>query len=167
MITLDKNADYKVIQQKLKEILSASDDIFNDLEGPIIVEGKRLLDAEEQEVKNMLAEKTELEIKIERPKQMGLASIDNIFNKDTTLSQTKIYTGTLRSGQRLEFEGSILVLGDVNGGSEIIAEENIIVLRKFKRLRSCRSKRKSKCIYCCLFHYTNTASYCRYHIAIR
>lgn len=127
-ITLNKNAEYKEVKQKLVEILSASDDIFEGLEEAVIVEGRRLLDEEEKEVEALLKEKTDLEIRIERPKQMGLSSIDNIFNKDTTITNTKVYTGTIRSGQRIEFEGSVVILGDVNGGSEIVAEENIIVL---------------------------------------
>ena len=34
----------------------------------------------------------------------------------------------MRSGQKVEFEGSIVVLGDVNGGAEVIAGENIVIL---------------------------------------
>lgn len=127
-ITLNRNVEYKEVRQKLVEILSASDDIFEGLEEAVIVEGRRLLDEEEKEVEALLKEKTDLEIRIERPKQMGLSSIDNIFNKDTTITNTKVYTGTIRSGQRIEFEGSVVILGDVNGGSEIVAEENIIIL---------------------------------------
>ena len=59
---------------------------------------------------------------------MGLATIDNIFNKDTTISTTKVCRGTIRSGQRIEFEGSVIILGDVNGGAEVIAEGNVVVL---------------------------------------
>lgn len=127
-ITLDKNADYKTIKEKIEEVLSASDDLFEGLDKEIIIDGRRLLDEEEKEITNIIKEKTDLEIKFERPKQMGLASIDNIFNKDTTVTNTKVYVGTLRSGQRIDFEGSIIVLGDVNSGSEVVAEENIIVL---------------------------------------
>ena len=127
-ITLDKNADYKEIKQRIEEIIDATDDLFEDVESEIVVEGKRLQDNEEVEIENLIKAKTNLAVKFERPKQMGLSSIDNIFNKDTSISNTKVFFGTLRSGQRIEFEGSIVVLGDVNSGSEIIAEENIIVL---------------------------------------
>ena len=127
-ITLDKNADYKTIKEKIEEILSASDDLFEGLEKEIVIDGKRLQDDEEQEIIKLIKEKTDLNVRVEKPKQMGLASIDNIFNKDTTITNTKVYVGTLRSGQRVEFEGSIIVLGDVNSGSEVVAEENIIVL---------------------------------------
>lgn len=127
-ITLNKNKDYKEIKQKIQEILSVSSNLFEDLNGEIIIEGKRLIDEEEKEIAKLIAEKTELDVKFERPKQMGLSSIDNIFNKDTSITNTKVYVGTLRSGQRIDFEGSIVVLGDVNGGSEVVAEENVIVL---------------------------------------
>ena len=128
VITLDKDADYLDIKAKLSQILEASSDTFLGITGTIIVKGRRLLGNEETEVRNIIAEKTELEIKFEKPKQMGLATIDNIFNKDTTISTTKVYRGTIRSGQRIEFEGSVIILGDVNGGAEVIAEGNVVVL---------------------------------------
>jgi len=128
VITLDKDADYAAIKAKLSQILGMSSDTFDGVTGAIVIKGRRLLDDEENEIRNLIGEKTSLEIKIEKPKQMGLATIDNIFNKDTTISMTKVYRGTIRSGQRLEFEGSVMILGDVNGGSEVIAEGNIVVL---------------------------------------
>lgn len=128
VITLDKNVDYSEIKEKLSQVLKMSSDTFLDINSPIIIRGRRLLDYQENEVRNMIAEKTEIEVKFDRPKQMGLATIDNIFNKDTTISTTKVIRGTIRSGQRIEFEGSVVILGDVNGGSEVIAEGNVIVL---------------------------------------
>ncbi len=127
-ITLDKNVNYKDLKTKMQEILDASTETFDDIEGPILVDGRRLLDEEEKEIVAMISEKTDIEIKVERPKQMGLASINNIFNQDTTITNTKVFSNTIRSGQRIDFEGSIIVLGDVNGGAEVVAEGNIIVL---------------------------------------
>ena len=127
-ITLDKNANYKDLKTKMKEILEASTETFADIEAPILIDGRRLLDEEEKEIVGMIAEKTDIEIKVERPKQMGLASINNIFNNDTTITNTKVFYNTIRSGQRIDYEGSIVVLGDVNGGAEVIAEGNVIIL---------------------------------------
>lgn len=39
---------------------------------------------------------------------------------------------TLRSGQRIDFEGNVLVLGDVNPGAEIVASGDIIVMGKLR-----------------------------------
>lgn len=127
-ITLDKNAEYSEIKKKLSQVLKVSSDTFKDVVSPVIIKGRRLMDDEETEIKSMINEKTEFEVKFDRPKQMGLATIDNIFNKDTTITQSKVIRGTVRSGRRIEFEGSIVILGDVNSGSEIIAEGNVIVL---------------------------------------
>lgn len=127
-ITLDKNADYKDLKLKIQEILDASENTFEGVEAPIVIEGRRLQDEEEKEILSIISAKTDLEIKVEKPKQMGLASINNIFSEDTTISNTKVFRNTVRSGQRIDFEGSIVVLGDVNGGAEVVAEGNIIVL---------------------------------------
>ena len=128
IIKLDKDVEFNEIKSKLTQILKKSNDTFSNIIPPIIVKGRRLSDDEEVEIRNMISNKTEIEVKIEKPKQMGLATIDNIFNKDTTISISKVVKGTIRSGQRIEFEGSVIVLGDVNGGAEIIAEGNVIVL---------------------------------------
>lgn len=132
VITLNKDMSYVEIKSKLTKILAASDTLFEKVKPPIIVTGKRLLDGEETEIEAMIKAKTDLEVKIERPKQMGLATINNIFTKDTTVTQTKVIKGMLRSGRRVDFEGSIIVLGDVNSGAEIIAEGNVIVLGKLR-----------------------------------
>ena len=128
VITLNKDASYEEIREKMAEILNSSDTLFDEVDGKILVKGKRLLDGEEIEITNMIQEKTPQEVEIERPKQMGLATINNIFTKDTTITQTTVIKGTVRSGKRVDFEGSIIVLGDVNSGAELIAEGNIIVL---------------------------------------
>ena len=128
VITLDKSSNYSNIKNKIDQILEASTDMFDEIEEPIVIKGKRLQDNEEKEIISMIAKKTELKINVERPKRLGLATINNIFNKDTMISNAKVFTGTVRSGQRLEFEGSIILLGDINAGSEVVAEENIVVL---------------------------------------
>lgn len=132
VITLNKDVSYEELKEKLQKILQSSDTLFKNVNSPIIVTGKRLLDGEETEIEEMIKSKTDLEVKIERPKQMGLATINNIFTKDTTVTPTKVIKGMLRSGRRVDFEGSIVVLGDVNSGAEIVAEGNVIVLGKLR-----------------------------------
>ena len=127
-VTLNKNEDYINIKNKIVSILDASSDMFNDVVPPIMVVGKRLADNEEQELLSIFARKTDLEVIIEKPKKLGLATIESVFNKDATISNAKVFMGTVRSGQRVEFEGSVILLGDINAGSEVVAEQNVIVL---------------------------------------
>ncbi|MBE3102186.1 MAG: septum site-determining protein MinC [Firmicutes bacterium] len=41
---------------------------------------------------------------------------------------TRFVKGTVRSGQRIFYEGNVVVIGDVNPGGEVIAGGNILVL---------------------------------------
>ena len=127
-ITMDKEANYVDIKEKMTQILDASIDLFEDVEAPILIKGKRLQDHEEKEILKLIAHKTPLKVVVEKAKKLGLATINNIFNKDATISNSKVFVGTVRSGQRIEYEGTVVLLGDVNAGSEVVAEQNIIVL---------------------------------------
>lgn len=41
---------------------------------------------------------------------------------------TKFFRGTLRSGQSINYNGNVVIVGDVNAGAEVVASGNIIVL---------------------------------------
>ena len=47
-------------------------------------------------------------------------------------NRTKFHKGSLRNGVLLEYDGSIVLLGDVNAGAEIRATGNIIILGALK-----------------------------------
>ena len=48
--------------------------------------------------------------------------------------ETVIVSRTVRSGGRIESSGSVVILGDVNAGAEIIANDDIIVIGKLRGL---------------------------------
>ena len=55
---------------------------------------------------------------------------NNIFKvnqKDVNLSKTHFHQGTVRSGEYLDSQGNLLILGDVNPGAIVSAAENIII----------------------------------------
>lgn len=58
---------------------------------------------------------------------------DDSYSKDNVLmssasSTGMFYKGTLRSGQKLEAENSIVIIGDVNPGASVIAGGNIVII---------------------------------------
>lgn len=53
---------------------------------------------------------------------------DSDTSEDIECGMTKFINGTLRSGQIVEFDGNIVIIGDVNPGALIKAKGNIIVL---------------------------------------
>ena len=77
---------------------------------------------------------------------LGLHGIRKVFEKEVETSETKFYRGSLRSGQKVEFEGSLIILGDLNGGAEAIAGENIAVLGTLRGLAHAGAKGNKKAI---------------------
>ena len=67
-------------------------------------------------------------MKKEALNELGLYGIKKSFNEEIATSKTKFYKGSIRSGQKMEFEGSLVILGDVNAGAEVLAEENVVIL---------------------------------------
>lgn len=57
---------------------------------------------------------------------------DNVFFEGIECGMTKFVNGTLRSGQILEYDGNIVIIGDVNPGAIIKAKGNIIVVGSIK-----------------------------------
>lgn len=67
-------------------------------------------------------------MKKEEVNELGLHGIKKSFNKEIATSETKFYKGSIRSGKKMEFEGSLVILGDVNAGAEVLAEDNVVIL---------------------------------------
>ena len=59
---------------------------------------------------------------------------------------TMMIQRTLRSGQNVNFDGNVVVLGDVNGGAEIVASENIVVLGALRGVAHAGAKGNKKAI---------------------
>ena len=77
---------------------------------------------------------------------MGLSNIKKTFLSEISVSETKFHKGSLRSGQRLEEEKSIVILGDVNSGAEVIAADNIVVLGTLRGLAHAGAKGNKQAI---------------------
>ena len=50
------------------------------------------------------------------------------FPENRIAKNGQFYRGTLRSGQKIEVDGSIVILGDINPGAQIVAGGNVVVL---------------------------------------
>ena len=60
--------------------------------------------------------------------ELGLYSIKEVFEKNLEEGITKFIKNSIRSGNKIMYEGSLVIIGDVNAGAEIIAGGNIIIL---------------------------------------
>jgi len=129
----------KAVIEKFKE----SEKFFKNSKLGISFEGRQLSDEEEQKIIDAITENTTIEIlcvvdNSEESAQRMKAQIDAYSEAiereyaKAMSSQGEFYRGTLRSGQVLESDASITILGDVNPGARVSSGGNIVVLGALK-----------------------------------
>ena len=128
IIKIEQNALQSEIVLELNEKIKELKKMYKDDKTPILINEKVLKNKVMEEIQNIIKENIDVDIEFESPTTLGLSGIKKTFNKEIAISETKFHRGSLRSGQKLEFEGSLVIIGDVNGGAEILASDNIIVL---------------------------------------
>ena len=129
----------KAIVDKFKE----SEKFFKGSKFGISFEGRTLSAEEEQKIIDAITENTTIEIlcivdnneeNAEKTRQQIEAYYEEVEKQyaKAMKSQGEFYRGILRSGQVLENEASITILGDVNPGAKVISGGNIVVLGSLK-----------------------------------
>ena len=140
VIKLNDNATQMEIIECLKRKLPELKKLYKDEKTPITVTGKVLKNREIDEIQEIIKSKIDVEIDFDMPKSLGLSSIKKAFEKEIAISETKFHRGSLRSGQKLEADGSLVILGDVNSGAEVMASDNIVVLGALRGLAHAGAK---------------------------
>ena len=146
VIKLSENATQEQIVEGLKKKLTELKKLYKDEKTQIKVTGKILKNKEIDEIQDLIKSKIDVEIEFDSPKGLGLSNIKRTFEKQIAISETKFQRGSLRSGQRLETEGSLVILGDVNSGAEVIASDNIVVLGALRGLAHAGAKGNKQAI---------------------
>ena len=146
LIKIAENAEQREIVECLKRKLPELKKLYKDEKTPIRVIGKILKNKEMDQIQNMVTNEIDVQIEFDTPKSLGLSSIKRTFEREIAVSETKFHRGSLRSGQKLETEGSIVILGDVNSGAEVIASDNIVVLGNLSGLAHAGAKGNKQAI---------------------
>ena len=140
VLRIKDDVEISEIIEELKEKLPELKKFYQEEKTPILITGRILKSAEIEEIQSLINHEIKVKIEFDSPRTLGLHGIKKTFKKEIEVSETKFYKSSLRSGQRLEFEGSIVILGDVNDGAEVIAEDNIIVLGSLRGMAHAGAK---------------------------
>ena len=140
VIKIAEDAEQKKIVSELIKKLPDLKKLYKDEKTPIKIVGKVLKNKEIDEIQDIIKDKIDVEIEFDMPKSLGLSSITRTFKQEIAVSETKFHRGSLRSGQRLETEGRIVIIGDVNSGAEVIASDNIVVVGNLRGLAHAGAK---------------------------
>jgi septum site-determining protein MinC len=145
-IVLDKDAEFTELTDALCAKVKDAGRFFGGAKMSVTFEGRKLSEDEEAELLDIVIREANLNVsfvkepiptghpaseKTERMRQQRLEDIlPPKFNPYEHM--LTIHKGALRSGKSIRYPGSVLVLGDVNPGAEIIAEGSIIILGTVK-----------------------------------
>ena len=140
IIKIQEMAIQKDVIKELKQKLPDLKKLYKEEKMPIRVTGKALKNAEMDEIEQLIKEYLDIEVNFDMPKELGLSSIVKTFNQTIRISETKFHTSSIRSRNKIEVEGSIVILGDVNSGAEVIATDNIIVIGNLRGLAHAGAK---------------------------
>ena len=146
ILKVNEKATQEEIIESLEKKLPVLKNLYKEAKNPIRVTGKFLRDKEMEEIKSIIKKAINVNIEFDNVNELGLSGIKKAYEQDVENSQTYFFKGGIRSGQRIETEGSIVILGDVNNGAEVIAEENIVILGVLRGLAHAGAKGNKKAI---------------------
>ncbi len=146
IIKIHSEANFTDIVSQIRKKVIQLTKIYKDEKIPILITGKVLKNKEMDKIEEIIKERLDVDVDFDMPKELGLSNIKKTFVQEVSNSETKFHRGSIRSGQRIEEEGSIVILGDVNSGAEVIAADNIVVLGTLRGLAHAGAKGNRKAI---------------------
>ena len=134
-IVLNVNAEIQEILEELQTKIPKLRDFYQSSKIPIRVTGKLFTETEIEMIKKIINDEIDVEVKFDDVSDLlGLHAIKKTFETKTEISETKYITNCIRSGQKEEYSGSLVIFGDVNAGAEVIAGGNIAILGALRGL---------------------------------
>lgn len=136
VVMLDKDIPFSELKELVAAKFRESSKFFGKESMGVSFEGRVLSDSEACEMLHIINENSELNIvciidnKKETEEYFKRGVEAKLAGMNTGSGQ--FYRGTLRSGQVLESDTSVIILGDVNPGAKIISAGNIVVLGALK-----------------------------------
>ncbi len=145
-LKISEEVDFEDIGKCLEEKMPELKRLYQGEKTPIFVTGKVLKNEEMNKIKEIIQKEIEVKIEFDSPTSLGLHAIRKAYTEEIKASQTTFHRGGLRSGAKLEYEGSIVILGDVNAGAEVIAGENIAIIGTLRGVAHAGAKGNKKAI---------------------
>lgn len=136
VLVLDSELSFSDLKEEVRNKFRESSKFYDDAQMAISFEGRELTNEEQREIINIIGEETDLHVvcivdKDEKTEEIFKKSLDEKL-LELSNKTGQFYKGNLRSGQVLESETSIIVIGDVNPGARIVSKGNVIVLGALK-----------------------------------
>ena len=135
-LILDEHMDFEELLKCILDKFKESEGFFKNAKMAISFEGRKLTQEEEFEIIETITDNTSVNIicildNDALKEELTRQKIER-FEEEQSGKTGEFYKGTLRSGQVLDCESSIIILGDINPGAKVISKGNIVVLGSLK-----------------------------------
>lgn len=141
-IIMKEEADFETIITNIESKIAGAGKFFKGAILDVRYRGKKLSRQEEQRIYDLMSTKSGATIKSLQedtsepsivhntiPSQSRFKlKMRNYFFSGINEGPTKFYRGTVRSGQLVDYDGNLVVIGDVNPGGEVVATGNVMVM---------------------------------------
>ena len=127
-IYLDPEADFFQIKQSLLDKIVEVKNFVGKVKTAVEFAERIISDEEEDELLNLIRENSEMEITYVFSNGETDPKMKAVLNSLKGEGKVKFYKGILRSGSLLEYDGSVIIFGDVNPGGIVKAGDSVIVL---------------------------------------
>jgi len=139
-ISLDSAMPFSELKEHFQRRVEGTKQFFEGAKSNVTFTGRSLSDEEEKVLLDIITAETTLDVPYveqgqeDQPVNLSFVNDTSPAHLPHNVHSTSYHQGGLRSGQSIRFSGSVVVIGDVNPGSEIVAEGHIIVLGALKGL---------------------------------
>ncbi|MGN0334721.1 MAG: septum site-determining protein MinC [Lachnospiraceae bacterium] len=139
-VILDDRISFEELQNKVADKFSEAKKFFKGAEMAVAFEGRVLTQEEQIILINEIIQNADIKVPCivdvdaarETLMKQAVEHVQASQEVPAVAGDGKFYKGTLRSGQVLESETSIIILGDVNPGAKVISKGNVVVLGSLK-----------------------------------
>lgn len=131
-LTLDPELDFPDLLEAVKEKFSSGSHFLGAAQVALSFKGRDLSEDEEAMILQTIHANSDLDVVcLVDPDKMKEEMYSKALNDRLTElnnNMGQFFKGNLRSGQVMEFETSVVILGDINVGAQVVSTGNVIVL---------------------------------------
>ncbi|HBA97277.1 MAG TPA: septum site-determining protein MinC [Lachnospiraceae bacterium] len=133
ILVLSPDASYETLKEDIAAKFKASAAFFGEAQKAISFKGHKLSDEQKMEIINVIQQNCQLSIPCiieEDPvtEEAFREALEKNLSGNNSSSTGQFYKGNLRSGQVLDVETSIVIIGDIKPGAKVISKGNVIIL---------------------------------------
>ncbi len=133
-IYLDEEMPFAELLEEIAFKFKESAHFFKDASMVLSFEGRQLSEIEERQIVNTITVNSSLNVvcimgKNEETNKNFVKALQKLSDHQQAMENAgQFYKGTLKDGQSLETENSVIVFGDVYPGASIISNKDIVIL---------------------------------------